>query len=462
MVIILLATIFLILLILIGGAKTYSDFLKGHGLTAIFSVYFCFVLIDLFIPALAMIITGEMPNKPPYIPKFTREDVAFGALVGGISFAFIYLGYLTGYALVGNSANKTDNTYIIRKRALFILVLSLTIYLITQLNVIELLGGPVEYFLSMVKFRRSVFEANETFSQQANALLAAISRDVALSLCAIIFAERRTLRLRRTAWFLVVVGFLVSASTFYRGTLLLFGLMLLAGQHLAFRKQVYGRASHQVMEPRKAGRRQRRKLIWAMSLVVIVFTAYGSGRSYISAKEWGVAGFSVQDGISKEFRRFKEGAGLYSLVHIVHAFPNETEYLSGSTLINQAVRYVPRSILENKPKNYGAYEITAALGYPNTGEAVTIPGETWANFGLFGLPLATLFGVLFGYLGANRYRGRVQYFYLSMGMSIILAIGWFSFTGFMSWLPSALTLSLCLPIISGRKVVRRSIQATIS
>lgn len=446
--------VLLIPVIVLGGLRIYVDFRNGHGLTTLFALYFGFVLVDVFIPALAMLVTGEMPPKPPWVPVFSREEVAWGGIVGILGFLMVLFGYTVGYGLSGRWADRVDaTTRIVYTRAMIMLCIMVAVYIITQLNIINRLGGPLEYFLSMVKFRRSVFEANESLSEHANSLVTAIARDTSLGLCAVIFAERRSLGLKKRAWLIVGVGLLISMSTFYRGTIMLYGLMLLAAQQLAVVKFTSAMPREEFERYRRVRRKQRRNFIRALVVIITLFSGYGTARSFFGAKEWEVYNYSVWDGFSKEFNRFTEGAGFYSLVDIVHSFPMEAPFLDGSTIANQAVRYIPRSIIPDKPKNYGAVEITNAMEYPLTGEGVTIPGEAWANFGFAGLPLVSLFGLLFGYLTANRYRGRMQYFFLSMGVSIILAVGWFSFTGFMSWLPSAIIMWICVGLITTRRPI---------
>ena len=78
---------------------------------------------------------------------------------------------------------------------------------------------------------------------------------------------------------------------------------------------------------------------------------------------------------------------------------------------------------------------------------MTPVGEAWANFGFLGIPLTIFFGFLFGIIEIMRFRGYFQYLYVSFGVTIVLDVGWFAFSGFMSWLPSAIFFGLLIPLI---------------
>ena len=50
---------------------------------------------------------------------------------------------------------------------------------------------------------------------------------------------------------------------------------------------------------------------------------------------------------------------------------------------------IPRAIYKSKPEWYGIDDITTGMGWPSSSQsAVTMPGETYANFGWFGLFVA--------------------------------------------------------------------------
>lgn len=432
------------------------DHRRGHGFISLFSLYFAFTLIDQFIPAFAMLITGEMPSKPSWVPRFNREQTALGAIISAIGFTLVIIGYVTGYMMSSKRlATTTERTKIIYKRAQFGLILAIAVYVFSQLKVISSMGGIVEYFISMVRFRRSVFEANSTIEAQAFSTISAISRDIIMSVCAVLFSERKNLAKPRSGWFYLILGVLISMTTFFRGTVILFGLMVIASARVSMLGNVrYLSQTKNVADIRLASRIRRRfgkRMVIAATIFLVLFTGFGVARSYFGAAQWDVENYSIQAGLEKELQRFTEGAGLFSLVDIVHSFPDETPYLNGSTIYSQAVRYIPRSLIPNKPKNYGAVEITTAMGYPLTGEAVTVPGEAWANFGFAGLPLVLTLGLLLGLLTAKRNHPQLQYFYSTMGVSLILAVGWFSFTGFMSWLPSAGSVWLFFKLTSKRR-----------
>ena len=107
-----LALFLLITAILIGGVRAFINFQKGFGITNIFTLYYLFVLVDIFIPALSMLLTGEMPLKGSHIPIFSREEVAYGSIIAVVSFAFIYVGYVLTISIFNNGDMFRDFTYI--------------------------------------------------------------------------------------------------------------------------------------------------------------------------------------------------------------------------------------------------------------------------------------------------------------------------------------------------------------
>ena len=442
-----LALSLLITAIVLGGIRTFMNFQKGFGITNIFTLYYLFVLVDIFIPALSMLLTGEMPLKGSHIPIFSREEVAYGSIIAVVSFAFIYVGYVLTISIFNKKSQASFRSVRLHySRTIFLLIFMVTAFLITQFDTINRLGGPVEFFLSMVKERRSVAFSNETVASEFITTILGVSREISMGLCAIIFAERNQLGLRKSAWLILGLGLLLSLTSFYRGTILIYGLMLIASQQLTFQKYSLNVSNYQPEKFFKYIKRQKRKLINIFILILILMTIFGSYRNVFYSKGWDNT-MSQTEGFKKEFDRVIEGAGLYSIVNIVDSFPAKAPFLEGSSIINQALRFIPRSIYPNKPLTYGAVEITDALGYPPTGDPVTPVGEAWANFGFLGIPLTTFFGFLFGIIEIMRFRGYFQYLYVTVGVTIVLEVSWFAFTGFMSWLPSVILFGLLIPFI---------------
>ena len=344
-----LALFLLITAIVLGGIRTFINFQKGFGITNIFTLYYLFVLFDIFIPALSMILTGEMPAKGSHIPIFSREEVAYGAIVAVVSFAFIYVGYVLTISTFNKESQSNFHFVSLHySRTIFLLIFMVTAFLITQFDTINRLGGPVEFFLSMVKDRRSVAVSNETLASEFITTMLIVSREISMGLCAIIFAERNQLGLRKGAWLILGLGLLLSLTSFYRGTILIYGLMLVASQQLTFQKYSLNVSNYQPLKFFKDIKMQKRKLINIIFSILILMTIYGSYRNVFYSTGWDNA-ISQKEGFQKELDRLIEGAGLYSIVDIVNTFPAKAPFLEGSSIINQALRYVPRAIYPNKP-----------------------------------------------------------------------------------------------------------------
>ena len=132
-----------------------------------------------------------------------------------------------------------------------------------------------------------------------------------------------------------------------------------------------------------------------------------------------------------EMQRFLRGEGLTGLTWIIKKFPENTDYLKGKTFKDMLLMPIPRAIYTSKPEWYGIADITRSMGSPSsTQDAVTIPGELYANFGFLGLPLIILWGVFLGFYYNFRNSPRFKYIYAYSITHIITNSNWMSFTGF--------------------------------
>jgi hypothetical protein len=71
-------------------------------------------------------------------------------------------------------------------------------------------------------------------------------------------------------------------------------------------------------------------------------------------------------------------------------------------------------------------------GPESTQDAVTMPGELYANFGLAGIPMMALFGMIFGIAYRFSSNIRFKFVYAAMLPPVMLTTFWMSFTGFVN------------------------------
>jgi len=131
------------------------------------------------------------------------------------------------------------------------------------------------------------------------------------------------------------------------------------------------------------------------------------------------------------------GQGLNGVAYVVSAYSSSTPYFWGKTYLDMLLLPVPRWIYSSKPDWYGIDDITRAMGWPDTTQsAVTIPGEAFANFGWFGLPVALVFGVIFWALYALSARAATRNLVIfpSVTFYVLFVTNWMSMTGLMNQL----------------------------
>ena len=445
-----------IALLLIAAAviEMSRDWLHLDGMLSLFSVFFLFEFVDILVPAIVTLVTGIKPLQPPWVDDFSHAAIARALLFAVVALSLFWLSYILGSKLVfvrrpprlGDAAMGRMSV----PRILMALGLCYAAFLANQVQLIQQYGGLQSYIDTFVKLRRTLELADRSFIETAILTASLTARDLILMLTAVLFALRR--KGAYWVWMVVLLGLAVSLSTFYRGTVFVYVLMLAAGeqQRLQLLYSETKRANGGYLASTRAGTAARNALVSRPAILVVLaflgLTVVGAVRTFLAGPLWG-ATVTAQESLRAELDRLIEGPGLYGLTAIMEHFPTAQDFMGGQTIFHQLARWVPRAIWSSKPEAYGASEIHAALGYPeSTLSAITIPGEFYANFGLPGVLLMLAVGFLFGRLNFNRYHAIWQFFYATAGMSLVISVGWFSVTGFMSWLAPALMLAVILKL----------------
>jgi hypothetical protein len=116
-----------------------------------------------------------------------------------------------------------------------------------------------------------------------------------------------------------------------------------------------------------------------------------------------------------------------------------------------------------KPLWYGIDDITRSMGWPESSQsAVTMPGELYANFAVWGLPLMWLYGWVFGTMRRYRFDPVLRYAYGFIFVPMMFPTFWMAFTGFVNLLAPVPVVALALLFIMPRPVAPRYSAATFA
>lgn len=380
-------------------------------------------LVDIIGGALIVIIYGA-PDLPYWFrPPPDDQSVFFAVIIYTMSVAFFGAGYFVARSFRNNTPKGTVTMGEGRLRAgmahaLFALS---AICHIGYLSIQVRRAGSLSEYVSLkfkVRWTPEVVEL-KTFTELVVERLGSAMLAVLILVTATLFYFRHVHN-KPVLWGLVLpaMGWLACATTFFRGTQLLLFLALLMAENERLRNA--GSAS---------STRVRKARVAVLAAVAIAgFASYGTIRNYYSSQEWGERA-NASDAVEAELRRASSGAGLLGLSAILQHYPERTDYFYGRTFLDMLLLPVPRLIYTSKPTWYGIDDITRAMGWPiSTQSAVTVPGELWANFGIFGLPLSALGGAALG-LAYRLRHGRYFFAYSVIMLQVLLVGFWMSFTG---------------------------------
>lgn len=417
---------------LLTGLIVYAFFRKTGEIFTPWTIFSALSIIDVYIPALIASMTGRKLSAATWMTPIELNTTIEAVLIFIIGHVLFSIGY---FSLKTN--NKKIITHDINlKIAYFVLIFSTAIYLVSMFFEIKRIGSIAE-FISYKLLTR--WDPNS--SQQLSAteeIIASLSPSmlsIALISIGIIFSHindpKRSSIIKAI---LLLVGFALCSTTFFRGTYIKFiiGITSL----IIFSKKT--RMPHQIFL--KKSRDFTKKILFA---TIIIFILVGSIRQYYSTKEWNNEANQYKNtNLLEHIQEIFSGSGLIGLGSIVASYGKSVDFLYGKTIYDVMLRPIPRSIYPTKPKWYGIDDITRGLGWPDsTQSAVTPQGEFYANFGLVGLALMLVLGFLFSYLTKALTKStKTQFLYFFIILPSVTTTFWMSFTGLMNSL-------LTLPII---------------
>lgn len=376
-------------------------------------------VVDVFFPALYWMHVGQV-NNPDWVPLLNVDQINT-AIIFYIPFLAIFIAALLAFDrhAVPQPEVKVDlkavesRLLLITGFMLFLTLLKLVVDVVDR-------GGIEEWFWS-----RFIFSTVNEDGADHGFLVALPARDMFQALMGLGFFYRH--QFKRHRLFGVVfpaVAMVLAMLTFLRGSVLTCSITLIFAEIM--------RRRHGRTEADSVPAIHPKALLISGLIVFMGIYGYGSIRDGFR----GAAAGGVEDSESVAAPTFlTAGHGLLGLSHILANYGHGVAYLNGKTYIDMALLPVPRFIYTSKPDWYGIDDITRGMGWPDTTQsAVTMPGEAYANFGLWGLLMAIPLGMMLGVM--NRVATTNLITTLLLGPTLFFQIpavaNWMAFTGIMN------------------------------
>lgn len=434
---------FLLFLISVTGGG-FSAFMIAYFMRTSLNVFHPFVIlfgvsiIDVYFPGAVWSLT-QVPTQPEWVAPLTAYDVIKGIMIYLASYLFMIAGYFLLRAFVAKTVKKVTYTL---KESVFISLLWILLGLcILQLAMTVMSFGSIPewfYHKIMLRWDGGLGDERETSAFELLPLRIAFSMLVILG-----FYSRSTLRRPvMLGYFFPVMGLLLAALTFFRGSILVYLLGLLFAER--------ARTNNNVAQKHSAIKSTAvidKTLIKWGAIAVSLFLVYGAARQQLSDETWSETGASTSSSTTIPFAK---GDGLVGVASIVKFFDGTKDIFMGKTYLDMLLLPVPRFIYTSKPKWYGIDDITRSMGWAeSTQSAVTMPGEAFANFWYFSLAFMIILGLFFGLIErfacVNGEFGLILY--PSVLIYIVINSNWMAFTGIANQLMPTILCTIILRLV---------------
>lgn len=386
-----------------------------------------FACVDVFFPALYWEQYGQVGN-PEWLTPLTSEKVYSAILFYSIFFFIFITSFLVTEGRLRPNFRRTQPSVAIHTRLPAALYILLALTLVKLGIEIQSRGGLDAWIFSKVVF--AVNGSNIGAEDSLGPLTALPLRELFQASVGLAFFYRRHLR---STWLFTyvfpVIAVLLAMATFLRGTVL-FCLISL----------VFAEFMRQLVAPKASTSKIRtRKTLGAVAVALLAgfFSIYLYGAVRDGFRDAAKQDESVEFILATP-TFLTAGHGLLGVSHILAEYGHSVNYLSGKTYIDMLLLPVPRSIYTSKPAWYGIDDITRGMGWPeSTQSAVTMPGEAFANFGVFGIILAIPLGMVFGWTQRIVRSDPVRLMLLgpTLFFQVTSVASWMSFTGIMNSAP---------------------------
>lgn len=396
-----------------------------------------FAIVDVYFPAAYWAMFGQV-NNPEWATPLRNYEI-LNALVFYSIFFLIFIFCVIGVSFKVYKSNPINHffTQKFEIKLLNALFAFLILVLIKIKFEITIFGGVEPWFWSRMVL--TVPDSVDSSTVAGRDFFAALPvREVFQALVGLGFYFRQHARHTRLFTYVFpAFAIILAMTTFLRGAVLACLITLIFAEFL--RRQAQLRPSTS----------ERLSLLKPITMVLIAgllsIFLYGAVRDGFR----GEVSVNHDTEISLTMPTFvTAGHGLFGVSHVLAEYGQSVSFLGGRTYIDMLLLPIPRSIYPSKPAWYGIDDITRGMGWPDTTQsAVTMPGEAFANFGIFGLlvsiPLGIFFGLLQNVIRVNEIR------YLMLGpiffFQMASVANWMAFTGIMN---SLITLALLFVVAS--------------
>lgn len=428
------------------SALILAAYSKHKELVSPWTLFLALAIFDIFVPSL-FYLSNDFPECftywAPYIPYFENSDYTASLWVFSISIIFFAIGFFSIAKKRGGSpalaasrpGTAQSGLHLHVARVYGVMLLSGALYAVSIFTAIKK-SGAFSIYLSE-KFMRLYGQkvAYDSGLESLIMLSASMTLTLILMMVGILFYYRVACN-RRFLWGIVfpLIGLLFAATTFMRGAQLNYLIMLLILETFRLKEQAFTRQHAPEPAPRQTKTVILKRTVGLSLLAVFLFSGYGAIRNFYSSQEQ-KADMTTGESMAFEAQRLLHGEGLVGLTWIMKFYPAYCEYLGGKTFVDMLLLPVPRSLYPTKPEWYGVADITRSMGGPQSSQdAVTMPGELYANFGYLGIPLMAVFGLIFGLCHRYRLNPRFRFVYATFLPSVMFTTFWMAFTGFVNQL----------------------------
>lgn len=412
--------------------QVWANYRCNKDLVTPWTLYLLVAVIDVYAPGI-LFLTYEIPEQASYVSPFSQENMVVALTWFTISIPIWAIGYF-GAQLKWENKIKPDITqWDINIRRVYLLAILSGGWYATYLLVDIANSGSVLEYLSF-KMQRNygsrieyVNAAEAILFQLAPAMLTIFSMLIGI----LFFFREKYGRPYLWGMILPVVGWLFVATTFFRGSQIIYFLALFMLEWQRKRDSVNPEIQILPIEDKTGGGSKVNGTVVLLLIGGLLFVSYGTIRNYYnSSSESQNNPLSIESSFLLEATRLIRGEGLVGLTRIINAYPESVAYLEGKTYFDMMLLIIPRSIYTSKPDWYGVSDITRGMGGPDTTQdAVTVPGEAYANFGPFGITLTMAFGAFYGFACKYRNHSRYRFAYAFIIIPSIFSLFWMSFTG---------------------------------
>lgn len=393
-----------------------------------FSLY---AIVDVYFPAAYWSLYGQI--TPQFLQPLQEVEIATGVLFYSAFFVIFVISCVSIRIKGKGYPPKELQVTPKRERRLRAVIYIALIFTILKFTVdIVTAGGFSSWVLSkLVLVSLSVYTDTDTPS-----LLTKIPVDsIFQALSGVAFLLRKNTKYKfEFTYFFPLLSLMIALSAFLRGSVLLWCVTLLFSEYLRRKADTLGKIN---LKP----------VLTMAFLAIVVLYGYGAIRNGFrnSVSQQVVAASDV-----KIPTFLSAGYGLLGVCHIVNDYGTKIPFMAGKTYIDMLLLPVPRSLYPSKPIWYGIDDITRTMGWPeSTQSAVTMPGEAYANFGIFGVLIAIPLGLIFGFIHKTISKSVTTYALLgpTFFFQMTSVSNWMSFTGFVNSLQLVIILLCIAPFI---------------